>query len=166
MGWLPVFKRKSDSDSEPQTVQSAGGHGNPGGTGIMGDPSKSVVPQSGGATVFHSGGNTVNTRGGGYSGTIIGATYPTLDANCKTCGHEPSVAIVAGCWDYSHVHGWLACRDCQMETLRQIRHGESDTYVACGHKLGDLIYSYLPNDPDYHNMGDKSFNVWGMIAHG
>src|ERR1700722_3782247 len=164
MGWLPVrWKHKSDSDSEPQAVQSAGKSGKPSRTGVMGDPNKSVV-KAGGASA-----NTTkpakpklkSTFGGGI---VVGATHPTLDTSVKTCGHEPSVALVAGCWDYLHVHAWLACHKCQMETLWQIRHGEDDTYVACGHKIGDLIYSYLPHDPEYHALGNKMFTANGTLA--
>jgi hypothetical protein len=169
MGWLPVRrKHKGDEHPESQTVPTAGKPGDPGGTGVMGDPSKGVVK---------AGGSSANTThlvgpaptGGGtfpFGGRIvIGAARPALDpTKCKTCGHEVSVVMVAGCWDYQHVHAWLACHQCQMETLWQIRHGENETYVACGHKIGDLIYSYLPDDPQYHALGGKMFTVNGTLA--
>lgn len=168
MGWLPVFrKHKGDEYPESELVQSAGKSGKSSGAGIMGDPNKSVVKAGGSST------NTVHRvkPQAGYTSTapqgivVGGASSPLLDMNgCKTCGHETSVALVAGCWDYMHVHAWLACHECQMQTLWQVRHGEEMTYVACGHRIGDLIYSYLPNDPEYHALGGKMFTAQGTLA--
>ena len=169
MGWLPVFgKHKGDGDPESDSVQPAGKPGDTSRAGIMGDPNQGVVTAGGGSVnvIHHTG---VAGGGGGVypnfgRGVVVGATHPTSAAHVKTCGHEPSVALVAGCWDYLHVHAWLACHKCQMETLWQIRHGENETYIACGHKIGDLIYSYLPNDPEYHALGRKMFTAQGTLA--
>lgn len=175
MGWLPVrWKHKGDEHPESQAVQSAGEHGKPGGTGIMGDPSKSVVSQGGSNTVHVAGRNSVNQSGGNYASpfpasprgvNVIGGPFPALDPKgCQTCGHSPSVALVAGCWDYQHVHVWLACHRCQMDALFQVRHGENQTVLQCGHTCGDLIYAYLPNDPEYDSLGGKIFTSGGSLV--
>jgi|HubBroStandDraft_2_1064218.scaffolds.fasta_scaffold433332_1 hypothetical protein len=171
MGWLPMLrKHKGDEHPESKSVQAAGKSGDPSGAGVVGDPNQGVVTAgSGSVNVVHHTGPAPNLpstpkpfpRSGQV---VVGASYPTLKEKVHTCGHEPSVAIVAGCWPYLHVHAWMACHKCQMETLWQIRHGETDTYVACGHKIGDIIYSYLPNDPEYHALGRKMFTAHGTLA--
>jgi hypothetical protein len=161
MGWLPVrWKHKSDEHPESNSVRSAGKPGDTSGTSVMGDPNKGVVQTVGGSSA-----NTVTRPAGPrVAGTVIGGSLPTIYAKYKTCGHDPSVVIVVGCWPEMHVQEWLACHSCQMEALWQVRHGENETFCSCGHPMGDLIYSYLPGDPEYHALGRKIFTAQGTLA--
>jgi|SRR5580658_490075 hypothetical protein len=166
MGWLPVRrKHKSDEYPEQAAVPAVGDPSVTGGTGGVGTVNQSVVPPPGSYNV-----KTSPVPAGSRGSFIVGPQYPHLKPSvCPVdvtgyCGHKVAVVLVAGC-EHGHVVSWLTCHDCQMETLRQIRHNPERCYLGeCGGTCLDLIYSYLPGDPKYHNLKGRIFEAGGLEA--
>lgn len=169
MGWLSVFrKHESDEHPEPSPVQAVGGVGDLSGTGVMGDPNKSVV-----TAVQRPAAPRLQPIGGGWRNTvaapsgvkqdgyIIGGKYPSRDGELAYCGHEVSTVLVGGCAN-DHIWSWKACRECQMETLRYLKNHPPDVYMSCGHLCVDLIYSYLPTDWNFPNAGNTIYTIRGL----
>jgi hypothetical protein len=146
-------------DPEPAVVRSAGGSVNAGGAGGSGGGHVNVVPSlSGVGTVAHH--NTVAPTSGGY---VIGARYPGVDRDPGYCGHLGSIVLVGGCVE-GHVDAWLVCRKCQMETMWEVKNNAGQCFMACGHLYMDMIYSYLPSNPEYAKLGNRMFTVTGQEA--
>jgi hypothetical protein len=170
MGWLPLRSKKHEGHKhpEPGAVPDSGKPGYASGAGVMGTSHQSVVPPPGPYNVIHNnslaGGWNVITPSGVFA---VGPKYPNLKAGDSPvdvtgyCGHRPTVALVAGC-QHDHIISWVTCHECQMETLRQVRHNPDKCYLLeCGDLFSDLIYSYLPGDPEYHNLARRMFEASG-----
>ena len=166
MGWLPVFrKRKGDEHPESGAVPDSGGVMAPRGTGGGGGGHVNVVTAVGGggggsSTITHHNG-VVGWVCGGY---VLGAKYPGVDRDPGYCGHLGSIVLVGGC-EEGHVFAWLACRKCQMEVLFEVKaNPPTQCFMPCGHLYSDLIYSYLPSNPEYAKLGSRMFEVTGAEA--
>ena len=159
MGWLPVRrKRKGDIDPEQAVVRTSGNSVNASGTGGSGSSFANVGAAGGGGNVtvvYHN-----SPPGRGY---VVGAKYPGVDRDPGYCGHLVSIVVVAGC-DEGHVHAWLTCRKCQMEVLFEVKATPPQCFMPCGHPYADMIYSYLPSNPEYAKLGSRMFEVTGAEA--
>jgi hypothetical protein len=49
-----------------------------------------------------------------------------------------------------------------METLWEVKNDASQCFMRCGHVYMDMIYSYLPSNPEYAKLGNRMFTVTGL----
>jgi hypothetical protein len=96
---------------------------------------------------------------------LIGGEHTGYTLNRSTvnhCGHPYVEALlIAGCTN-GCIDEWVACNQCQLETLDAMREGER-VYLACGHVCLDLIYQYLTVATIYPSLHDAIFDYKGLL---
>lgn len=171
MGWLRGLRKDTPGvDTEPSPVLGAGSSGDTAGASGVVAGTQPVVTTNRGSVTGTGSVNTVHHNGGSvpaeHSIIMGGRNVGVVHNQCALpgCGHgNYEVLMIAGSYVNSRVSCWVACQQCHMDTLWEMRSDTPSAFMETGEPCKDLIYTYLPSSPIYPNLGGNVYGYDGCI---